>query len=124
MLPPAELNAFIFKNALNSFALKNLVESFVTLSNFEIIQAKNAYQRLFESNLESDIQKNTEENPMTQKFIKYLATGIRPIHELVDRNLAQKDLIDICGNSELWFDEVLKLNYFKFIFSLYFFFIS
>ncbi len=106
MLPPADLNAFIFKNALNSLTLKNLVESFVTLSNLEIIQAKNAYQRLFESNLESDIKTHTDENPISQKFLRYLATGIRPIHELVDRNLAQKDLIDIFGNSELWFDEV------------------
>lgn len=106
MLTPSELNAFIFRNALRNLSMRCLVEYFISQSNLEIIQAKIAYKHLFDSNLEEDISRNTENNFILQKFLKYLVTGITPLNEVIDLKQAQKDLHDIFGNHELWFDEV------------------
>ena len=86
--------------------MRCLVEYFISQSNLEIIQAKIAYKHLFDSNLEEDISRNTENNFILQKFLKYLVTGITPLNEVIDLKQAQKDLHDIFGNHELWFDEV------------------
>lgn len=110
MLTPAELNAFIFKNAIDNLSLKNLVQYFLTQTNFELIQAKLAYRCLFNSNLDDDIMPLTQENVALRKFFKYLVNGVTPLSETADIKMAQKDLHVIFGNNELWFDQVNLQN--------------
>jgi hypothetical protein len=123
MVTPAEFNAFILRHALDTFNYRNLVEILLTQTNLELIQAKQAYKRLFVNNLEDDISLCTQNNLILQKFLKYLATSIKPLDSRVDLNLAHKDLHDICGSNELWFDEqrlVLILSSRRFSFHYYY----
>ncbi|XP_073925272.1 annexin A13 isoform X1 [Castor canadensis] len=89
-----------------------LIEILCTRSNKEIIAIKEAYQRLFDRSLESDVKGDTSGN--LRKILVSLLQANRDEEDEVDKDLAGQDAKDLYdagegrwGTDELAFNEVL-----------------
>ncbi|XP_007941602.1 annexin A13 [Orycteropus afer afer] len=89
-----------------------LIEVLCTRSNKEITAIKEAYQRLFDRNLESDIKGDTSGN--LKKILVALLQASRDEGDAIDKDLAGQDAKDLYeagegrwGTDELAFNEVL-----------------
>ncbi|XP_008054940.1 annexin A13 isoform X2 [Carlito syrichta] len=89
-----------------------LIEVLCTRTNKEIVAIKEAYQRLFDRSLESDVKDDTSGN--LRKILTALLQANRDEGDDVDRDLAGQDAKDLYdagegrwGTDELAFNEVL-----------------
>ncbi|XP_003782407.1 annexin A13 isoform X1 [Otolemur garnettii] len=95
-----------------------LIEVLCTRTNKEIIAIKEAYQRLFERSLESDVKDDTSGN--LKKILVSLLQANRDEGDNVDKDLAGQDAKDLYdagegrwGTDELAFNEVLAKRSYK-----------
>ncbi|KAM7317087.1 hypothetical protein ACRRTK_023389 [Alexandromys fortis] len=95
-----------------------LIEILCTRSNKEIIAIKEAYQRLFDKNLESDVKGDT--SGTLRKILVSLLQANRDEEGTVDKDLAGQDAKDLhdagegrWGTDELAFNEVLAKRSYK-----------
>ncbi|KAH0509560.1 Annexin A13 [Microtus ochrogaster] len=95
-----------------------LIEILCTRSNKEIIAIKEAYQRLFDKNLESDVKGDT--SGTLRKILVSLLQANRDEEGTVDKDLAGQDAKDLYnagegrwGTDELAFNEVLAKRSYK-----------
>nr|XP_012307026.1 annexin A13 isoform X2 [Aotus nancymaae] len=95
-----------------------LIEVLCTRANKEIIAIKEAYQRLFDRSLESDVKGDTSGN--LKKILVSLLQANRDEGDDVDKDLAGQDAKDLYdagegrwGTDELAFNEVLAKRSYK-----------
>ncbi|XP_057648168.1 annexin A13 [Chionomys nivalis] len=95
-----------------------LIEILCTRSNKEIIAIKEAYQRLFDRNLESDVKGDT--SGTLRKILVSVLQANRDEEGTVDKDLAGQDAKDLYdagegrwGTDELAFNEVLAKRSYK-----------
>ncbi|XP_040835378.1 annexin A13 [Ochotona curzoniae] len=116
---PSEYAARLLKKAMKGMGTdeSRLIEVLCTTTNKEIIAIKEAYQRLFDKSLESDVKGDTSGN--LQRILVSLLQANRDEGDTVDKELAAKDAKELYdagegrwGTDELAFNEVLaKRNY-------------
>ncbi|XP_004431145.1 PREDICTED: annexin A13 [Ceratotherium simum simum] len=111
---PSEYDARQLQKAVKGLGTNEevLIEVLCTRTNKEIIAIKEAYQRLFGRNLESDVKDDTSGN--LRKILVSLLQANRDEGGDVDKDLAGKDAKDLYdagegrwGTEELAFNEVL-----------------
>uniref|UniRef100_A0A673UEU5 Annexin n=1 Tax=Suricata suricatta TaxID=37032 RepID=A0A673UEU5_SURSU len=111
---PSEYDAHQLQKALKGLGTDEavLIEVLCTRTNKEIMAIKEAYQRLFDRSLESDIKADTSGN--LQKILVSLLQANRDEGDEVDEDLAGQDAKDLYdagegrwGTDELAFNEVL-----------------
>ncbi|XP_060058037.1 annexin A13 [Erinaceus europaeus] len=116
---PSEYDARKLNKAMKGLGTDEmvLIEILCTRTNKEIITIQEAYQRLFDKSLESDIKDDTSGN--LKKILVSLMQANRDEGNEVDKDLAAQDAKDLYdagegrwGTDELAFNEVLaKRNY-------------
>ncbi|XP_077620525.1 annexin A13 [Crocuta crocuta] len=116
---PSEYDARQLQKAMKGLGTDEavLIEVLCTRTNKEISAIKEAYQRLFDRSLESDIKADTSGS--LKKILVSLLQANRDEGDEVDKDLAGRDAKDLYdagegrwGTDELAFDEVLaKRNY-------------
>ncbi|XP_054446066.1 annexin A13 [Pteronotus mesoamericanus] len=116
---PSEYDARRLQKAMKGLGTDEavLIEVLCTRTNQEIIAIKEAYQRLFDRSLESDVKDDTSGN--LKKILVSLLQADRDEGDDVDKDLSGQDARDLydagegCwGTDELAFNEVLaKRNY-------------
>lgn len=111
---PSEYDARQLHKAMKGLGTDEevLIEVLCTRSNKEIVAIKEAYQRLFDRSLESDIKDDTSGN--FKKILLSLLQANRDEGDNVDKDLAGQDAQDLYeagegrwGTDELAFNEVL-----------------
>ncbi|XP_032706070.1 annexin A13, partial [Lontra canadensis] len=111
---PSEYDARQLQKAMKGLGTDEavLIEVLCTRSNKEIIAIKEAYQRLFDRSLESDVKADTSGN--LKKILVSLLQADRDEGDDVDKDLAGQDAKDLYdagegrwGTDELAFTEVL-----------------
>ncbi|ELK08563.1 Annexin A13 [Pteropus alecto] len=111
---PSEYDARLLQRAMEGLGTDEavLIEVLCTRTNKEIIAIKEAYQRLFDRSLQSDIKDDTNGN--LKKILVSLLQANRDEGDNVDKDLAGQDARDLhdagegrWGTDELAFNEVL-----------------
>nr|XP_045751891.2 annexin A13 [Mirounga angustirostris] len=111
---PSEYDARQLQKAMKGVGTDEavLIQVLCTRTNKEIIAIKEAYQRLFDRSLESDVKADTSGN--LKKILVSLLQANRDEGEDVDKDLAGQDAKDLYdagegrwGTDELAFNEVL-----------------
>ncbi|KAG8515513.1 Annexin A13, partial [Galemys pyrenaicus] len=111
---PSEYDARQLQKAMKGLGTDEavLIEILCTRTNKEIIAIKEAYQRLFDRSLESDVKGDTSGN--LEKILVFLLQANRDEREDVDKELASQDAQNLYdagegrwGTDELAFSEVL-----------------
>ncbi|KAF6098498.1 annexin A13 [Phyllostomus discolor] len=111
---PSEYDARQLRKAVKGLGTDEavLIEILCTRTNQEIIAMKEAYQRLFDRSLESDVKDDTSGN--LKKILVSLLQANRDEGDNVDKELAGQDAKDLYdagegrwGTDELAFNEVL-----------------
>lgn len=117
---PSEYDARQLQKAMKGLGTDEavLIEVLCTRTNQEIIAIKEAYQRLFDRSLESDVKDDTSGN--LKKILVSLLQANRDEGDNVDKVLAGQDAKDLYdagegrwGTDELAFNEVLAKRSFK-----------
>ncbi|XP_066121817.1 annexin A13 isoform X2 [Saccopteryx bilineata] len=117
---PSEYDARQLQKAMKGLGTDEavLIEILCTRSNKEIVAIKEAYQRLFDRSLESDVKDDTSGN--LKKILVSLLQANRDEGEDVDKDLAGQDAKDLYdagegrwGTDELAFNEVLAKRSYK-----------
>ncbi|XP_037022613.2 annexin A13 [Artibeus jamaicensis] len=117
---PSEYDARQLQKAMKGLGTDEavLIEILCTRTNQEIIAIKEAYQRLFDRSLESDVKDDTSGN--LKKILVSLLQANRDEGDNVDKDLAGRDAKELYdagegrwGTDELAFDEVLANRSYK-----------
>ncbi|XP_006830754.1 PREDICTED: annexin A13 [Chrysochloris asiatica] len=117
---PSEYAARLLQKAMKGLGTDEavLIEVLCTGSNKEVVAIKEAYQRLFDRSLESDIKDDTSGN--LKKILVALLQANRDEGDDIDKDLAGQDAKDLYeagegrwGTDELAFNEVLAKRSFK-----------
>ncbi|XP_045142968.1 annexin A13 [Echinops telfairi] len=117
---PSEFAARQLQKAMKGLGTDEavLIEILCTCSNKEITAIKEAYQRLFDRSLESDVKDDTSGN--LRKILVALLQANRDEGDDIDKDLAGQDAKDLYdagegrwGTDELAFNEVLARRSFK-----------
>ncbi|XP_012578376.1 PREDICTED: annexin A13 isoform X2 [Condylura cristata] len=111
---PSEYDARQLRKAVKGLGTDEeiLIEILCTRTNKEIIAIRDAYQRLFDRSLESDVKDDT--SGTLQKILVFMLQANRDEGDDVDKDLAGQDAKDLYeagegrwGTDELAFNEVL-----------------
>ena len=91
MMTPAEFDAHSFRKAIKGLGTDEaaLIELLTTRSNEELTQAKQAYQTMFNRDIEKDIKSDTSGH--FQKVLVSLLQAGRPNSNMVDKTQAKSD---------------------------------
>ncbi|XP_045060848.2 annexin A13 isoform X1 [Desmodus rotundus] len=117
---PSEYDAQQLQKAMKGLGTDEavLIEVLCTRTNQEIVAIKEAYQRLFDRSLESDVKDDTSGN--LKKILVSLLQANRDEGDNVDEDLAGQDAKDLYdagegrwGTDELAFNEVLAKRSYK-----------
>ncbi|XP_049621738.1 annexin A13 [Suncus etruscus] len=117
---PREYDARQLQKAMKGLGTDEsvLIEILCTRTNKEIVAIKEAYQRLFNKSLESDVKDDTSGN--LRKILVSLLEANRDKEDDVDKDLADRDAKDLYdagegrwGTDELAFNEVLAKRSYK-----------
>ncbi|NP_001075588.1 annexin A13 [Oryctolagus cuniculus] len=117
---PSEYAARLLQKAMKGLGTDEalLIEILCTTTNKEIIAIKEAYQRLFDRSLESDVKGDTSGN--LERILVSLLQANRDEGDTVDKDLAGQDAKELYdagegrwGTDELAFNEVLARRNYK-----------